>query len=146
MVKNHFLAKSPWFTKGTFLWFFWCGTLGTRLVVTPESFVEIRSAVWPATDYQQLQLFDEASVSPQTPLHLPLPTGPTGPVGKITSVWEDWLKIWPAVKKLRNTKKCEKVPPGKWLYLRLHNKKTQFFLAQNTHRGREKVILGDQPP
>ncbi len=35
--------------------------------------------------------------------------------------------------------KWQKVPPGKWPYLCLYNKKSQFFFAYDTHRGWEKV-------
>ncbi len=41
--------------------------------------------------------------------------------------------------------KWQKVPPGKWPYLCLYNKKSQFFLAYDAHRGWETVPLKDEP-
>ncbi len=71
-------ALFPTFTEShhmVFFKFFWCGTVGTPSLVTSESFVKIRSAVWPPTGDRRHQLFEFSLVSPQTPHPIPCPPG-----------------------------------------------------------------------
>ncbi len=53
----HFFQHSPGVTTWVLKIIFWCGTVWIPPVVTPESLVQICSAVWPPTDHRHHQLF-----------------------------------------------------------------------------------------